>query len=213
TIWSAARSAARRLATKLPGLTWSWSEAKSWSLNIPSPGDVVTHTIVDTECRGDLHHHLRSHLQQKYLNDLLNKPDQGKVYDTSCMDPASNHFIQTGQHTRFCDWRFIHRARLGVLPLRACIRVANIDRRCRICRYPEETTAHVLCHCMKHSRAMNNRHRAVIFHLVNSMKDKSGLRIEKTKQQNPGSGGIRTHASEETGALNQRLRPLGHATR
>ena len=27
-----------------------------------------------------------------------------------------------------------------------------------------------------------------------------------------GSGGIRTHASEETGALNQRLRPLGHAT-
>ena len=28
-----------------------------------------------------------------------------------------------------------------------------------------------------------------------------------------GSGGIRTHASEETGALKQRLRPLGHATR
>ncbi|GFR15078.1 hypothetical protein TNCT_239371 [Trichonephila clavata] len=28
----------------------------------------------------------------------------------------------------------------------------------------------------------------------------------------PGSGGIRTHAPEETGALNQRLRPLGHAT-
>ena len=27
-----------------------------------------------------------------------------------------------------------------------------------------------------------------------------------------GSGGIRTHASEETGALNQHLRPLGHAT-
>ena len=33
------------------------------------------------------------------------------------------------------------------------------------------------------------------------------------KQNNSlGSGGIRTHASEETGALNQRLRPLGHAT-
>jgi hypothetical protein len=27
-----------------------------------------------------------------------------------------------------------------------------------------------------------------------------------------GSDGIRTHAPEETGALNQRLRPLGHAT-
>ncbi|KYQ54200.1 hypothetical protein ALC60_06744, partial [Trachymyrmex zeteki] len=30
--------------------------------------------------------------------------------------------------------------------------------------------------------------------------------------QKIGSGGIRTHVSEETGALNQRLRPLGHAT-
>ena len=27
-----------------------------------------------------------------------------------------------------------------------------------------------------------------------------------------GSGGIRTHASEETDALNQRIRPLCHAT-
>ena len=32
------------------------------------------------------------------------------------------------------------------------------------------------------------------------------------KMQKIGSGGIRTHASYETGALNQRLRPLGHAT-
>ena len=33
-----------------------------------------------------------------------------------------------------------------------------------------------------------------------------------SKQNDFGSGGIRTHAPEETGALNQRLRPLGHAT-
>ena len=32
------------------------------------------------------------------------------------------------------------------------------------------------------------------------------------KKRKLGSGGIRTHASEETGALNQRLRPFGHAT-
>ena len=31
-------------------------------------------------------------------------------------------------------------------------------------------------------------------------------------KKNNGSGGIRTHAIEMTGALNQRLRPLGHAT-
>ena len=33
-----------------------------------------------------------------------------------------------------------------------------------------------------------------------------------TNKNGNGSGGIQTHASEETGALNQRLRPLGHAT-
>ena len=36
-----------------------------------------------------------------------------------------------------------------------------------------------------------------------------GVRKEKKKF---GSGGIRTHATFVTGALNQRLRPLGHAT-
>ena len=35
---------------------------------------------------------------------------------------------------------------------------------------------------------------------------------QSTSKKVVGSGGIRTHASEETGALNQRLRPLGHAT-
>ena len=36
---------------------------------------------------------------------------------------------------------------------------------------------------------------------------------QSSKGHNVGSGGIRTHAIEMTGALNQRLRPLGHATR
>ena len=34
----------------------------------------------------------------------------------------------------------------------------------------------------------------------------------QNQQKNYGSGGIRTHGIEMTGALNQRLRPLGHAT-
>ena len=40
----------------------------------------------------------------------------------------------------------------------------------------------------------------------------SPTNFEKFVKKHFGSGGIRTHASEETGALNQRLRPLGHAT-
>ena len=37
-------------------------------------------------------------------------------------------------------------------------------------------------------------------------------KAQNTQKKFCGSGGIRTHAPEETGALNQRLRPLGHAT-
>ena len=39
-----------------------------------------------------------------------------------------------------------------------------------------------------------------------------GPHMNRWRGKTFGSGGIRTHASEETGALNQRLRPLGHAT-
>ena len=44
---------------------------------------------------------------------------------------------------------------------------------------------------------------------------KHGMERKKQKLttvKNYGSGGIRTHAPGETGALIQRLRPLGHAT-
>ena len=41
---------------------------------------------------------------------------------------------------------------------------------------------------------------------------KYGLNPVAIHEDKTDSGGIRTHASEETGALNQRLRPLGHAT-
>ena len=46
--------------------------------------------------------------------------------------------------------------------------------------------------------------------LINNEKVNQATYDEK---RNLRSGGIRTHASEETGAFNQRLRSLGHATR
>ena len=58
-------------------------------------------------------------LNAHYAGTLLVKPDQGKVFEVTRRDGVSNHFLRTGGCTRFCDWRFIHRARLGVLPLNA----------------------------------------------------------------------------------------------
>ncbi|KAL1415278.1 hypothetical protein MTO96_029548 [Rhipicephalus appendiculatus] len=36
------------------------------------------------------------------------------------------------------------------------------DKRCRHCGYGEETLPHVLCHCMRQSRAMTERHNAIV---------------------------------------------------
>ena len=44
------------------------------------------------------------------------------------------------------------------------------------------------------------------------MKEQKIVALCTFKQNDFGSGEIRTHAPEETVALNQRLRPLGHAT-
>ena len=55
--------------------------------------------------------------------------------------------MRTGLHTPFCDWRFIHRARLGVVPLNATRRFGTGDRRCRRCGHALETLPHVKNHC------------------------------------------------------------------
>ena len=45
-----------------------------------------------------------------------------------------------------------------------------------------------------------------VFGKINYLRQITSLKYRKFD-----SGGIRTHATEVTGALNQRLRPLGHA--
>ena len=61
-----------------------------------------------------------------------------------------------------------------------------------------------------------NKTRTAHYNIPNLIKVKNWLYYAENKENEVkksfGSGGIRTHAPEETGALNQRLRPLGHAT-
>ena len=138
--------------------------------------------VVDSKQRGSLHRSIRAAVQHHFLGRLLQKPVQGKVLDATSLDPASNHFLAAGRHTRFCDWRFVHRARLGVLPLNGCLLVPDRSRACRRCDWAFESTAHVLCHCQRHSRAWKNRHGAVLKALVDEMpqEKKAVLTVERT---------------------------------
>ena len=192
TLWSAARNASRRLANKVPGFLWSWSEElQRLGVSVPMPGVQPDRVIVDGRARRQLHSRLSQGIRHHYLRALVAKPDQGKVFEASSRDPSSNHFLAAGRHTRFCDWRFVHRARLGVLPLNGCFRGQRREpernRLCRRCQAAEETTAHVLNHCMRHHKALNNRHRAVLCRLVENMPadKKTVMRVERAV---PGTG-------------------------
>ena len=53
---------------------------------------------------------------------------------------------------------------------------------------------------------------ASVVHLYSEATNRESKCIHNQGKKISGRGGIRTHAIEMTGALNQRLRPLGHPT-
>ncbi|KAE8738943.1 hypothetical protein FOCC_FOCC015560 [Frankliniella occidentalis] len=131
TIWTAARSSTIRLKKLVPALQWGFCEEKA-TFQLHVDGMRQT-TIVDGASRSRLTAALRLAVQLHYRSSLFMKPDQGKVARVSAVNSISNHFIFDGRYTRFADWRFIHRARLGVLPLNGCKRwlTEEAARRCR----------------------------------------------------------------------------------
>ncbi|GFT67245.1 hypothetical protein NPIL_523671 [Nephila pilipes] len=54
--------------------------------------------------------HLRDDLESHFIKQLSGLVDQIKTVEVFSHHPASNHFLQDGDYTSFCDWNFIHRA-------------------------------------------------------------------------------------------------------
>ncbi|XP_069193512.1 uncharacterized protein [Procambarus clarkii] len=77
-------------------------------------------------------------------------------------EKASSHFMRDGEYTTFADWRFIHRARLNLLPLSGVTRRPNANKTCRRCAWQNETLPHVMCHCMTYSDAYRRIHNALL---------------------------------------------------
>jgi hypothetical protein len=125
---------------------------------------------------------LRNAIRDHFRRRLLAKPDQGKVYDVTSDTVPPNHFLRMGAFTRFADWRFIHRARLGVVTLNGMRRFGTAEKRCRRCGHTKETLPHVLCHCRPHFAAITRRHNAILDRLVKAFKKPktSTLRINQT---------------------------------
>ncbi|XP_023219821.1 uncharacterized protein T26G10.4-like [Centruroides sculpturatus] len=153
--WTRLRMATRRLKKKID---ISWTNG---------PGNVPT-IAIDNNClrvRG-CQHVLDRLLKFHHLQRLTAKPDQVKAFKITASSEVSNHFLSSGQYTRFSDWRFIHRARLSVVALRGHKRFGNETKSCRRCGFARETLSHVLCHCPPNFRLITQRHNAVVNRLV-----------------------------------------------
>ena len=162
-LWSSVRNAALRQSERL-SLRWRWVEATE-EMTLECRGPRGAAVKIPPGARDQVVGRLRSAVAEHYANRLLSKPDQGKVFEVSSRSRVSNHFIRGGSFTRFADWRFIHKARLDVLPLNGARRWEANDKRCRRCGEVSETLPHVLCHCGIHSAAIQLRHDAVLHRL------------------------------------------------
>lgn len=145
--WTKARKASTRMK-----LTWLFTNTEP-SILI-GPGTLNAATRQNTMAT------LRKRQQQDHLNGLIALRSQGKAIECTSKSPLNTHFMGDGKYTRFADWRFIHRARLNLVPLNANKRTGNTaaNRGCRRCAHELESLPHVLNHCMRNSTAYTRRH-------------------------------------------------------
>ncbi|XP_046391709.1 uncharacterized protein LOC124159815 [Ischnura elegans] len=180
-LFTQVRSASRRLRDRI-ALSWRWSDILNEPQIVLGGGEAASRVVVPPRAIGVLAKTLKNRVREAYLARLVAKPDQGKVFSASSVAAASSHFLVGGRYTRFCDWRFIHRARLDVLPLNACRRYdPSGDRRCRRCGYGDETLPHVLNHCTRHSLTWRRRHDSVLTRLTNAIMGRKGRSDEEVR--------------------------------
>lgn len=151
-IWTTTRAATRRLSSTV---SISWYSDPSGNLFPSLNGSPLSPLTAQRSITAAI----RSHFQ----STLMRKPDQGSSYRTRDFDPIpSNTWTRDGNFLRFCDWRFIHRARLNLLPLNGARRFdPTSDKRCRRCGAPNETLGHVLSSCVPNLLDIRERHNSI----------------------------------------------------
>lgn len=178
-LWSRVRNATRRQAGAA-SIVWRWSRATE-EMIVECRG-LGNRTIkIPGAARAQIIHRLRAAVAEHYADRLGRKRDQGKVFEASSRAPVSNHFMRGGSFTRFADWRFVHRARLNVLPLNGARRWGreSLDDRCRRCGRAAETLPHVICHCGVHAAAIQLRHAAILHRLRKACRMPGDVRVEQ----------------------------------
>ncbi len=177
--WSQMRQAINRLNISLnhPELsTWYLSAAIPSQPSESQPQIFGNQSmVIQDECKtikitsNTVIRQLHQLIRLRHSNALCKQRDQGKfarcASKTDYFGTAS-HANYNGLATRFCDWRFIHRARLNLLPLKSCQNRWNQsnanDAKCRRCGQTAETLPHVLQHCKPMMVPIRRRHDLIV---------------------------------------------------
>ena len=129
---------------------------------------------------------------EKHSETLKSLPDQGKV--ARCLQtsqfPSTKNWCYDGTGLRFCDWRFIHRARTNTLPTN------DVKSRfsgghsptCRKCQSlgDNETLPHIICHCPPNLPSITRRHNSILERLSKAI-HRGSFTIDKVVPGAPGN--------------------------
>ncbi|GBM65969.1 hypothetical protein AVEN_152182-2 [Araneus ventricosus] len=169
-IWTVARLASRRQK-----IQWMFTEGM--------PQLEFQDLVLKTSSRRKILFTIRNRLRQDRSLSLTSKRDQGKAMECVAQSPTSSHFNANGLYTRFSEYRFIHRARLNLLPLNGLPWKEGTNKGCRRCNKADlETLPHVLNHCEAQSRAWQLRHDGVQNRILAAAENSSAEIISVNKK-------------------------------
>ena len=101
---------------------------------------------------------LYSAVDRHTLSVVLGARDQERYWGSLM---ASKLSTVSRRNLSFCDWRFVHRARLNLTPTNA-ISHSGCPKTCRRCGQEVESLSHVLNSCRVHHRRWMLKHEAVV---------------------------------------------------
>jgi len=149
-LWTLARRAAKRLRARI-------DVSGDESLRIIADDVSV---LPPKAVRG-----LRTVVRQRHTREFLIKPHQGRVAAALALDTATNdmaRLISCWTELGYLDWKYLHAARIDMLPLRGYSWSTSPDRSCRHCHKEDENAFHVINNCQRHLQRFTQRHDGIL---------------------------------------------------
>ena len=157
--WTQVLQSIRHLR-KLCGLVLTTSDG---NIALQLPTDTEATRIIGAQQRAEAIRVLHAAVGDAAFTRWRALPNQGKAAALYGAEPDALAAYDPWWGVRFCDWRFLHRARLNLVPTNA-VKAAffqGANPCCRVYGYESETLGHVLGRCWHHSANLNRRHNSI----------------------------------------------------